>query len=47
MHPHRFTQMMLVHLCTTGLGAFGAGESTSISWKLTGLPSNTTFDMCF
>jgi hypothetical protein len=31
---------------TTGLGAFGAGESTSISWKLTGLPSNATFDMC-
>jgi hypothetical protein len=32
---------------TTGLGAFGAGESTSIDWKLTGLPPNTTFDMCF
>lgn len=32
---------------TTGQGAFGAGESTSIRWKLTGLPPDTTFDMCF
>jgi hypothetical protein len=25
---------------------FGPGESTTINWKLTGLPPSTTFDMC-
>jgi hypothetical protein len=29
-----------------GGGAFGAGESTSITWTLTGLPPATTFDLC-
>jgi hypothetical protein len=31
---------------TNGGGAFGPGESTTITWKLTGLPPATTFDMC-
>jgi hypothetical protein len=31
---------------TNGGGAFGPGESTSITWTLTGLPPATTFDMC-
>ena len=31
---------------TNGGGAFGPGESTSITWTLTGLPPATTYDMC-
>jgi hypothetical protein len=31
---------------TNGGGAFGPGESTSITWTLTGLPVSTTFDIC-
>lgn len=31
---------------TEGGGAFGPGESKSISWTLSGLPPSTTFDMC-
>jgi len=30
-----------------GLGAFGAGESTNITWKLTGLQPNATYAMFF
>jgi hypothetical protein len=30
---------------TSGGGGFGAGESTSISWSLTGLAPNATYDM--
>lgn len=32
---------------TNGGGAFGPGESTTINWRLSGLPPNTTFDICF
>jgi len=31
---------------TNGGGAFGPGESTSITWTLTGLAPSSTFDMC-
>jgi hypothetical protein len=31
---------------SSGGGAAGAGESTSIDWTLTGLAPNATFDMC-
>ena len=31
---------------TSGGGGAGAGESTSIVWKLTGLPHSTKFDLC-
>jgi len=31
---------------TNGGGAAGPGESTRITWTLTGLPPDTTFDMC-
>ena len=31
---------------TNGGGGAGAGESTSIVWKLTGLPATTKFDLC-
>jgi hypothetical protein len=31
---------------TSGGGAFGPGESTSITWSLTGLRRSTTYDMC-
>jgi PEP-CTERM motif len=30
-----------------GLGAYGAGESTNITWKLTGLQPNATYAMFF
>lgn len=32
---------------TKGGGGGGAGETTFITWKLTGLPPRTTFDLCF